>query len=298
MSPSRHFGISPALVSPLDGARNIDVSKLAAHAGALLKLGAESVTAFGTTGEGTSFSLGERERAVQGMIAAGIPAGKIVEGVLECSVDGAAAGVGGAMRRGARAVLLAPPFYFRDLDDTTLFGWFAEVFKRAGAPLRDILLYHIPSMTGVPLSFDLISRLPQAFPAAIAGVKDSSGDRDHTFRLLKTHGDLSILVGDERYLGAACAAGAAGSICGVANIEVARLTRVVREKKDDPVIAALVEAIVKLPVIPAIKMAVALRKGDRAWALPRPPLAPLSASQERMLADALGASPELEHQSA
>ena len=202
------------------------------------------------------------------------------------------------MRRGARAVLLAPPFYFRDLDDTTLFGWFAEVFKRAGAPLRDILLYHIPSMTGVPLSFDLISRLRQAFPAAIAGVKDSSGDRDHTFRLLKTHGDLSILVGDERYLGAACAAGAAGSICGVANIEVARLTRVVREKKDDPVIAALVEAIVKLPVIPAIKMAVALRKGDRAWALPRPPLAPLSASQERMLADALGASPELEHQSA
>ncbi len=285
-------------MTPLDAALDVNVAKLAAHAGALLKQGAESVTVFGTTGEGSSFSLPERQRAVQGLLAAGIPAGKIVEGVLDCSIDGAAAAVGGALKRGARAVLLAPPFYFRDTADTALFGWFSEVFKRAGAPLRDVLLYHIPGMTGVPLSFDLIARLRHAFPAAILGVKDSSGDRDHTFRLLKAHGDLSILVGDERYLGAACAAGAAGSICGIGNIDVARLRRVVREKKDDPVIASLVEAIVKLPVIPAVKMAVALRQGDKDWALPRPPLAPLSESQERTVADALRASPALERQAA
>jgi 4-hydroxy-tetrahydrodipicolinate synthase len=298
VSPSRLFGISPALVSPLDAARNIDISKLVAHADALLKRGAESVTVFGTTGEGTSFSLAERESAVLALIAGGIPAGKIVEGVLECSIDGAAAGVGGALKRGARAVLLAPPFYFRDPDDTALFAWFSEVFKRADAPLRDIFLYHIPGMTGVPLSFDLIARLREAFPAAILGVKDSSGDRAHTFDLLKAHGDLTILVGDERYLGAACAAGAAGSICGIGNIDVARLRRVVREKKDDPAVVALVEAIIKLPVIPAVKMAVALRRGDRSWAAPRPPLAPLNDAQERMLAEALSASPALEHQAA
>ena len=37
---------------------------------------------------------------------------------------------------------------------------------------RNVFLYHIPSMTGVPLSVNLIGRLKTAFPGVVVGVKD------------------------------------------------------------------------------------------------------------------------------
>jgi 4-hydroxy-tetrahydrodipicolinate synthase len=283
------FGISPALATPIDRDGAVHVKALAAHAADLLSRGCTSATVFGTTGEGPSFGLSERERTVNGLIAAGIPANRIVEGLIACSHEEAVAGLNGAYGRGARAVLFAPPFYFRDNPDDALFAWFDGVFRAVGPKLRDIILYHIPSMTGVPISFDVIARLRQAFPGAVLGVKDSSGDRDHTMRLLDAHGDLTILVGDERYLGAAVARGASGSICGCSNFLPEHLVRVVNDAKDDPAVQALVEEICAHPVIPAVKALAAHVTGDAAFYNPRPPLAPLAAAAAKQLAGALDA---------
>lgn len=275
-SASTRFGISPALATPLARDGSVHIGALAAHASDLLSRGCASATIFGTTGEGPSFGVGERERTANELIAAGIPAGKLVEGVIACSHEEAVAGLNGAYARGARAILLAPPFYFRGNPDDALFAWFDGVFKAAGSKLRDILLYHIPSMTGVPIPFDVIARLKKAYPGAILGVKDSSGDRDHTMRLLEAHSDLTILVGDERYLGAACAKGASGSICGAGNFAPERMIRIVETAKDDPELQAMVEAVCAEPVIPAVKALTAYVRKEPAFAKPRPPLAPLS----------------------
>jgi 4-hydroxy-tetrahydrodipicolinate synthase len=70
----------------------------------------------------------------------------------------------------------------------------------------------------VALSPELIARLRKAWPGVITGIKDSSGDWATAERYLASHGDLSVLVGDERLLPRAMARGAEGSICGVANI--------------------------------------------------------------------------------
>ena len=148
----------------------------------------------------------------------GLPAGRLVEGVIACSIEEAVYSTGQALRRGSHAVLLAPPFYFRPVPDDAVFAWYEAVFRALGRDLRDIILYHIPSMTGVALSPAVIRRLVQSFPGAIRGIKDSSGDADATFALIDAFPDLDMLVGDETYLGRACAAGAAGSICGLANM--------------------------------------------------------------------------------
>ena len=72
-------------------------------------------------------------------------------------------------------------------------------------------------MTGVPIS-DPGDRgaSSTAFPGAMLGVKDSACDAPATMRLIEAMATSTILVGDETYLGRACAAGAGGSICGVA----------------------------------------------------------------------------------
>ncbi len=289
MAKRELFGISPALATPLAKDGSVNVPALVAHVQDLLSRGCSSTTVFGTTGEGPSFGLPERERTTKELIASGIPGAKLVEGVIACSHEEAVAGLNGAYARGARAVLLAPPFYFRGNPDDALFAWFDGVFKAVGSKLRDVILYHIPSMTGVPISFDVIARLRQAYPGAILGVKDSSGDRDHTMRLLAAYGDLTILVGDERYLGAACAKGASGSICGAGNFAPERMIRIVEDAKDDPALIALVDAIVSHPVIPAVKALTAHVRKDPSFAAPRPPLAPLGAAATQELTRKLDA---------
>ncbi len=266
------FGISPALVTPLKDDGAIDVQRLAAHADDLLERGCSSVTLFGTTGEGPSFSLAERDATASALVAAGLPAERLVEGVIACSIDEAAESVGRALKRGMRAVLLAPPFYFRDAPDEAIVAWYGAVFAKVGPGLRDVILYHIPGMTGVPLSLEAIARLKRAYPGALLGVKDSACDPEATMHLIEAHGDLTILVGDETYLGRACAAGGQGSICGLANIVPEAVMSVMEKGRDDPRIKALVDAIARHPVIPMVKALVGDVRNDPAWARACPPL--------------------------
>jgi 4-hydroxy-tetrahydrodipicolinate synthase len=268
---SLSFGISPALVTPfLDG--KVDVHRLAAHAKDCLARGCRTATLFGTTGEGPSVGAAERERVANEVVGLGIPAEKLVEGVIACSPEEAAYSTSQALRRGAHAVLLAPPFYFRPAPDDAVFAWYSAVFEAVGSDLRDVILYHIPGMTGVPLSHTVISRLKDRYRGAIRGVKDSAGDAEATFALIKAFPDLDILVGDETYLGRACAAGAAGSICGVANILPEAVIALAENGRDDPRIVELVQEIVRRPVIPMVKALVAHVRRDPVWAAARPPL--------------------------
>jgi 4-hydroxy-tetrahydrodipicolinate synthase len=128
---SLSFGISPALITPfLDG--KVDIHRLATHAKDCLARGCRTATLFGTTGEGPSIGVTERERVANEMVAHGIPAEKLVEGVIACSPEEAAYSTSQALRRGAHAVLLAPPFYFRPVPDDAVFEWYSTVFEAVG----------------------------------------------------------------------------------------------------------------------------------------------------------------------
>jgi 4-hydroxy-tetrahydrodipicolinate synthase len=272
-----NFGISPALVTPFDQS-GVDVQRLSDHALECLQRGCRTATVFGTTGEGPSVGALERERVASALVAMGLPAGRLVEGVIASSIEEAVYSTGQALRRGSHAVLLAPPFYFRQVPDDAVFAWYEAVFRALGRDLRDIILYHIPSMTGVALSPAVIRRLVQSFPGAIRGIKDSSGDADATFALIDAFPDLDVLVGDETYLGRACAAGAAGSICGLANMAPEAAIALAEKGEDDPRVVRLVREIVSHPIVPMVKALVAHVRNDRAWAIARPPLPTLDES--------------------
>jgi len=289
---SLRFGISPALVTPFSAGK-VDVHRLARHMKDCLARGCRTGTIFGTTGEGPSVAAAERDRVADELIGLGIPAERLVEGVIACSPEEAATSTSRALSRGAHAILLAPPFYFRPVPDEAVFAWYASVFDAVGSNLRDVILYHIPGMTGVPLSHAVIARLVERYPRAIRGVKDSACDAEATFALIRAFPHLDILVGDETYLGRACAAGAAGSICGVANILPEAVIDLAEKGRDDPRIVALVQEITRHPVIPMVKALVAHVKGDSVWAAARPPLPTLdqkSAAQAVALLEPFGLS--------
>jgi 4-hydroxy-tetrahydrodipicolinate synthase len=188
--------------------------------------------------------------------------------------------------RGCRGVLLAPPFYFKDVTDEGLYRWFSQVCEKIGQRARDLFLYHIPSVTQAPLSIELIGRLKAAFPKVVAGVKDSGGDWACTEKLLRTHAALILLIGDERHLAAGVRLGAQGAISGLANVCPEILLKLIEAGKEDPRVIQLVNELLRFPVTPAVKALLAHRTNDPAWLTVRPPLVALSEGQAARLADA------------
>lgn len=280
------FGLSAALTTPFAPDGNIDTAGLVAQAKRSLAAGCNSVTLFGTTGEGSSIGARERTDVLAAVLSAGIDPGNIVTGVLVDSAQDAADQSREALDIGVRNILLAPPSYFKNVSDDGLFEWFSTVFRQLGSSARDILVYNIPSVTMVALSVELIGRLRHAFPGIVTGVKDSSGDWPYTQRLLAKHRDLIILIGDERHLAQGVRLGGQGAISGVANFLPKEVRAMAVDGVDDKRIEDLVAELLKYPVIPAVKVLVSHVTGEPTWHSVRPPLVSISAENRTKLAAA------------
>jgi 4-hydroxy-tetrahydrodipicolinate synthase len=272
---------------PLRDHFNIDYVRLKTHARRCLEAGCSSVTVFGTTGEGASVSLAEREKILDALLAAGINLrNQVLGGVAAASVGDAVEQARVLIDRDCRGVLLAPPFYFKNVTDEGLYGWFSQVFETIGHRAQDIILYHIPSVTEVALSVSLISRLKAAFPNVVKGVKDSGSDWAYTENLLRTHDDLLILIGNERHLATGVRLGAQGAISGLANLCPEILLKLIETGEEDSRLVALVIEILKFPFTAAVKALLAHRQKDPAWLNVRPPLEALSEAEAARLAHA------------
>jgi len=278
------IGLSCALSTAFRADGGVDAVRTLAHGKWVLANGGDSVTLFGTTGEGASFDLGERHALLGAFAGAGLAMRRqIVAGVTAATVGDAIAQARAAYEADCRAVLMTPPFYFPDPSDAGVFAWFAAVFEGLGGSLRDVLIYHIPSMTRVGFTPALMARLRAAFPGAVIGIKDSTGSWESAKGFLDAHRDLQILVGDERLIARAVREGGSGTICGLANLRPDLLRGAARDGTDDPRIAACVAAIVADPFMPAVKALIAHRTNDGEWRRMRAPLAALDDARARAL---------------
>jgi len=278
------FGLSVALATPFAEDRSVDLPRFVAHGLQSLADGCASLTVFGTTGEGASLGLTERQRALGAMVGAGVdPATQLVTGIAASSVEDAIAQGRAGLMLGCPSFLLAPPFYFKDPGDEGLFDWLAAVLTGLGPKASNVILYHIPQVTSVGLSVALIERLKKAFPHQVKGVKDSSGNWESTRGLLEHHRDLHILIGDERLLAQGMNLGASGTICGLANIAPDLMQRPVNGI-EEPRVAAMVELVLPFAVTAAVKALVGHRRNEPvAWSRMRAPLRSLGEAECRKL---------------
>lgn len=277
------FGLSAALTTPFAQDGSIDIAAMIAQAKRSLAAGCNSVTLFGTTGEGSSIGSRERTQVLAAFLDAGVSANNLVAGVLVDSAQDAADQAGEALKAGVRNILLAPPSYFKNVSDDGLFEWFSSVFQQLGTDARDVLVYNIPSVTTVALSVELIGRLRHAFPGVVTGVKDSSGDWPYTQRLLAEHRDLIILIGDERHLAQGVRLGGQGAISGCANFLPAEIRAMAVDGVEDKRIEDLVVELLKYPVTPAVKVLVSHVTGEPIWHSVRPPLVSISAENRKKI---------------
>ena len=290
MQSSMKFGLSCALALPLNEDLNIDCERLKAHARRCLEAGCSSVTIFGTTGEGASISLAERRNVLAALSASGADLRRqVFGGVTATSVGDAVEQARVVIERDCCGLLLSPPFYFKDVDDEGLYRWFSQVFETIGREARNVILYHIPSVTQIALSINLINRLKAAFPALVTGVKDSGSDWAYTRKLLlDAPDDLLVLIGNERHLADGIQRGAHGAISGLANLCPGVLLKTLETGVRDSRIDDLATEILKFPFAAAVKALLAHRQGDSTWLNVRPPLQALSPADASRLTAACG----------
>jgi 4-hydroxy-tetrahydrodipicolinate synthase len=278
------FGLSVALATPFSEDRQIDLPRFVAHGLQSLADGCNSLTVFGTTGEGASLGLNERNRALGAIVGAGVdPKKQLVVGIAASSVEDAIAQGRAALMLGCPNFLLAPPFYFKTPGDEGLFDWFSAVLRGLGPQASNVILYHIPQVTSVALSVELVGDLKKAFPNQVKGVKDSSGNWDNGQALLKAHPDLHILIGDERLLAKAMHLGASGTICGLANIAPDLMQGPVNGI-EEPLVSAMIEVVLPYAVTAAVKALVGHRRDDPVtWSRMRAPLRSLNEAECRKI---------------
>ena len=218
--PEHWRGIFAAALTPMDEQGRVrpqDLPRLLAHLDAQ---GAHGALLLGTTGEGPSCSPEERLALMRAAVAARPRSDfRLLVGTGTPALEETIALTRAAFDLGFDGVLVLPPYYFRRAPEAGLEAWFRAVLQRAVPADGALLAYHIPQVSGVGLSLDLLARLKDAFPRRFVGLKDSSGDPAFAAALGRRFGPaLRVFTGNDRLLAYAWGTGAAGAITAAANI--------------------------------------------------------------------------------
>ena len=240
---------------------------------------------FGTNSEANSLSVEEKIELLDRLLAAGLDPARMMPGTGHCALSDSVRMTAHAAKAGCGGVLMLPPFYYKGVSDEGLFRSFAEVIERVGDARLRVYVYHIPPVSQVPITLNLIARLLKAYPQAVAGVKDSSGDWANTKAMLDAFATsgFDVFAGSETFLLANMRGGGKGCISATANVNpgpIARLHATWQGADADAQQARLDEirgTFQKFPMIPALKAAIAHYGSDPAWATVRPPLVNLAA---------------------
>ena len=208
-------GVYAAVVTPLKPDLSPDLDGLINLIQFLANRGCHGVLLMGTTGEGPSFSINERLSVYKEASVARekLPGLRLLAGTGTPSLEDTVFLTKSAFDLGYDGVVVLPPYYFRKASDQGLFTWFSQLLDKAVPRYGAVFGYHIPPLTGVSFSLDLLMRLRESFPDQFMGIKDSSGDPDWA-RALGAHfgDDLMVWNGNDSLFSLALKSKAAGCI--------------------------------------------------------------------------------------
>jgi len=305
----RICGVLAPVVTPFRADLSPDGQRFIAHCKWLVSQNC-GLAPFGTTSEANSLSIDERATLLDALVAAGVDPSRMMPGTGCCSITETVKLTAQAVKHGCAGVLMLPPFYYKGVSEEGLYRYFSEVVQRVGDARLKIYLYHIPPVAMVGITTGLVERLLKAYPNAIAGMKDSSGDWNNT----KTFHDafnvrggraistaraartFDVFVGSESFLLANMRNGGVGTISATANVNPAAIYKLYSEFKNADADEQQAKLDVvrnlfgkKYPMIAALKQAIAIYEKNPAWAKVRPPLVELTAEQAKSLAAELKA---------
>ncbi|MDP1641816.1 MAG: 4-hydroxy-tetrahydrodipicolinate synthase, partial [Phenylobacterium sp.] len=191
MSEPLFRGVMPALVTPFrDGA--VDEDTYVALIERQIAGGVHGLVPVGTTGETSTLSHDEHRRVVDLCIKTAAGRVPVIAGAGSNSTREAIELVKHAKAVGADAAMVVTPYYNRPSQEG-MYAHYAAINEAVQLP---VIVYNVPSRTGVDISNETLGRLSKL--PNIVGVKDATGDMTRpTMQRLLCGSDWVMLSGDD-----------------------------------------------------------------------------------------------------
>jgi 4-hydroxy-2-oxoglutarate aldolase len=207
-------GISVPIVTPFEGDK-IAYHYLSENLQFWKNFGLKGIVLLGSSGEGAALSDGERIEFVESAIKYISEGALIIIGSAFHSSEQTVDFLKFGKEAGAHAALVLPPFYYKNqMKDEVIKKFYFGVADKVNLP---IIIYHIPQVTGLTFSAELVVELAQH--TRIIGIKDSSANLIFQQTIIANKPDhFQVLTGSASTILASLNASAVGAIAAFANI--------------------------------------------------------------------------------
>jgi 4-hydroxy-tetrahydrodipicolinate synthase len=188
------FGrVLTAMVTPFDKGLKIDFEALEKIVEHLIKTGTNTIVVAGTTGESPTLDHAEKSELLKAVVSITKKRAKIIMGTGTNDTARSVEATQEAEASGADGALVVAPYYNKP-SQAGLLAHFGEVAKNTKLP---IIMYNIPSRTGITISVDTIVELSQKYKN-IHAVKDSTGTVEHAGEIASAaRQDFAVYSGDD-----------------------------------------------------------------------------------------------------
>ena len=169
-----------AMVTPFNEKREVDYDKVEQLAYQLVNTGSDAILVTGTTGESPTLTH-EEEIEILSSARRGVGnKGKVIMGTGSNSTETAVMMAKKAEKEGADAILSVVPYYNKP-SQNGMIEHFSAVAEAVELP---VILYNIPSRTGVNMAVETVKTLARKYENIVA-LKQSFGDMDVITDLIK-----------------------------------------------------------------------------------------------------------------
>ncbi len=292
---ARYPGVYAAMATPLTDDGEVDPIGIRNVVDYLFDNGVTGLSILGSTGEGPSLTIAQRQQALAATMEATNGRGAVFTGAASSAVADVIDSLKTIAGSGARGALVPPPYYYR-LETDGIIAYYQRIAEVSPVP---IIMYNIPVMTKLQIPTEAVAVLIEH--PNIMGLKDSSGDFGYfsaLARIASRSERFTLYTGSDAMLASSLFVGGHGLIGGAVNVVPDVLVAIYRAYQEGDVARALAlqgdvtraGAAMRVGTFPAPMKAQYALKGlcGRAVAPPIPPLTDAEMEQLRIQLTAAG----------
>lgn len=205
-------GAGVALITPFTKESHVDYKSLEKVVENQVKGGMDYLVALGTTAETATLTQEEKSNVVELVKekSAGLP---VVVGMGGNDTRAITNQIDHFNFDGISGILVVTPFYNKPSQEG-MFRHYVEVAKASPVP---VILYNVPSRTGINLEAETVGRIVEATNNVVA-IKEASGEHSQMTKILKyTPEDFTLISGDDLLAITISSIGGKGVISVIAN---------------------------------------------------------------------------------
>ncbi|OIO38446.1 MAG: 4-hydroxy-tetrahydrodipicolinate synthase [Candidatus Omnitrophica bacterium CG1_02_49_10] len=199
-----------AIITPFAGSK-VDEKKYAELIEFQIENGIDGIVPCGCTGEAATLSHEEQNRTIAFASEVVRKRVKVVAGTGSNNTEEAITLTRYAKESGADGALLITPYYNKPTPEGQ-FRHYEKIAKEVDIP---IMLYNVPSRTGISMLPETVARLSKI--SNIVAIKEASGSLDQVSAIL-AQCDIEVLSGDDSLTLPMMALGAKGVVSVIANV--------------------------------------------------------------------------------